>query len=235
MSQHLEIKDALEWRYSEEKHQLFWRDRLIATISDSKADIGFGLEDCYIVNFGNPEINMPLYMSCPLESAKRRTVEFWSEDYEFFQCYLPKKHLDFVIEKATKEDWNWDVVIRRALEFYQLNTLELSDDRPKFADYMKKGNMVQLEHMKNNPAEENTDCHGGTIKRTEGEAVHHPKHYNSGKIEVIDFIDDQKLGFALGNTIKYICRADHKGTKIQDLEKAAWYLNHEIEKLKEKV
>lgn len=57
----------------------------------------------------------------------------------------------------------------------------------------------------------------------------HPSHYNSGKIEVIDFIEDQNLGFNLGNTIKYIARARHKGNYIEDLKKALWYLKREID------
>lgn len=61
--------------------------------------------------------------------------------------------------------------------------------------------------------------------------VDHPPHYNRGKIEVIEFIEDQGLGFSLGNAVKYICRAGHKDpTKhIQDLEKARWYILREIE------
>ncbi len=64
--------------------------------------------------------------------------------------------------------------------------------------------------------------------------VNHPSHYTDGKIEVIDFIEDKKLGFHLGNSIKYIARAGKKdGTKIiQDLQKAAWYLNRHIDNLK---
>jgi hypothetical protein len=62
------------------------------------------------------------------------------------------------------------------------------------------------------------------------EQVNHPNHYNVGKYEVIDVIEDWGLGFALGNTIKYIARADHKGNTIQDLEKALWYLQREIER-----
>lgn len=58
--------------------------------------------------------------------------------------------------------------------------------------------------------------------------VHHPSHYNSGSIEVIDAIEDWKLGFCLGNVVKYVARADHKGNAIEDLKKAAWYLAHEI-------
>lgn len=68
------------------------------------------------------------------------------------------------------------------------------------------------------------------MKMTNDE-VNHPAHYTDGKIEVIDFIEDKGLGFCLGNAVKYISRAGKKDkTKtIQDLQKAAWYLNREIE------
>jgi hypothetical protein len=61
--------------------------------------------------------------------------------------------------------------------------------------------------------------------------VNHPKHYTSGKIEVIDFLEDQTLGFHLANVVKYIARSAHKGTELQDLRKAAWYLNRKISQL----
>lgn len=54
--------------------------------------------------------------------------------------------------------------------------------------------------------------------------INHPAHYNKGSIEVIDFIEDQHLGFHLGNAVKYICRCDLKGTPYSDLDKAIWYL-----------
>ena len=60
------------------------------------------------------------------------------------------------------------------------------------------------------------------------EQINHPQHYNNGKIEAIDVIEDWELNFSLGCVIKYICRANYKGTTIQDLKKAAWYLNREI-------
>ena len=60
--------------------------------------------------------------------------------------------------------------------------------------------------------------------------VNHPSHYNVGKIEVIDAIEDWGLGFHLGNVIKYVARADHKQDAIEDLKKASWYLNREIER-----
>jgi hypothetical protein len=63
--------------------------------------------------------------------------------------------------------------------------------------------------------------------------VNHPPHYADGKIEVIDFIDDKKLSYCLGNAVKYIARAGKKDPEkiCEDLEKAVWYIKHEIERL----
>ena len=60
-------------------------------------------------------------------------------------------------------------------------------------------------------------------------SITHPSHYNRGRIEVIDFINDQQLNFNLGNVIQYVCReADKGGT--EDLKKAVQYLEFEIER-----
>lgn len=58
-----------------------------------------------------------------------------------------------------------------------------------------------------------------------------PKHYAQGKIEPIEVIEDWKLGFNLGNVIKYVARAEHKDGKLKDLRKALYYLNREVENL----
>ena len=63
------------------------------------------------------------------------------------------------------------------------------------------------------------------------DVVNHPKHYTFGTIEVIDVIEDWKLEFHLGNTVKYIARAKHKGNELEDLKKAQWYLNRKIMQL----
>lgn len=60
--------------------------------------------------------------------------------------------------------------------------------------------------------------------------VNHPQHYNQGEIECIDIIEMLGLNFALGSALKYIWRADIKGNPIEDLEKAAWYIQREIER-----
>ena len=67
-----------------------------------------------------------------------------------------------------------------------------------------------------------------------GGAVNHPNHYNVGKIEVIDAIEDWKLGFNPGNAVKYIARHEFKGDPIENLEKAKWYIDREIARLKAK-
>ena len=59
--------------------------------------------------------------------------------------------------------------------------------------------------------------------------VNHPSHYKVGGIETIDFIEAKSLTYNLGNVVKYITRADHKGNKLEDLKKAQWYLNREIQ------
>ena len=64
------------------------------------------------------------------------------------------------------------------------------------------------------------------------DAVNHPAHYKVGGIETIDFIEAKKLGYNIGNVVKYLTRADHKGNKLEDLRKAQWYLTREINSLK---
>ena len=56
-----------------------------------------------------------------------------------------------------------------------------------------------------------------------------PSYYKRGSIQVWDFIRDQGLNFHLGNTIKYICRAGYKDSKVEDLKKAIHYLQNELE------
>ena len=68
------------------------------------------------------------------------------------------------------------------------------------------------------------------------EMVNHPNHYGgrNNPYEAIKVIEAWDLGFNLGNAVKYISRADKKGNKLQDLEKSSWYINREINKLKNK-
>ena len=62
------------------------------------------------------------------------------------------------------------------------------------------------------------------------EMVDHPDHYNQGKIEVIDAIEDWDLNFNEGNVVKYVARRRHKVNPLEDLKKAKWYLDRIINK-----
>ena len=71
--------------------------------------------------------------------------------------------------------------------------------------------------------------------KSDPDPVNHPPHYGGGDdpYEAIKVIHAWNLGFDLGNVLKYIRRADLKGTPIQDLEKAKFYLEDEIKRRKE--
>lgn len=76
--------------------------------------------------------------------------------------------------------------------------------------------------------------HPREFKIRTGDQVNHPAHYTFGKFEVIEVLEDWNLGPHLFNVVKYVARAGKKDPtrEIQDLEKAAWYLNRKIELLK---
>ena len=75
------------------------------------------------------------------------------------------------------------------------------------------------------------DCFKSNEEKADDEIdmVNHPQHYQHG-IEPIDYIESHDLNFNLGNVIKYVSRAPFKGTELQDLKKAKWYLEREIKK-----
>ena len=74
----------------------------------------------------------------------------------------------------------------------------------------------------------------------EYESVNHPSHYSAGGVEAIDVIEAWGLNFNLGSVIKYISRAGKKPSasldknqkQLEDLEKALWYMNREVERFK---
>jgi hypothetical protein len=66
--------------------------------------------------------------------------------------------------------------------------------------------------------------------------VNHPAHYTAGSIECIDAIEaaltpEQFIGYCRGNALKYLWRMGLKGDKVQDGEKARWYVNHLLDSL----
>jgi len=66
------------------------------------------------------------------------------------------------------------------------------------------------------------------MESNKADMVNSPAHYTAGGIETYDFIKAKNLSYELGNVVKYITRADYKGNKLQDLQKARWYLDAAI-------
>lgn len=88
----------------------------------------------------------------------------------------------------------------------------------------------QYEKFKNKPITvEQLKKDGAAI----ADMINHPPHYKVGGIETIEFIEAKGLNYNLGNVVKYITRADHKGHREQDLNKALWYLTREIQSFSE--
>ena len=69
-----------------------------------------------------------------------------------------------------------------------------------------------------------------TRNKSAKDPIHRPAHYTFSDVEPIDAIEAWGLGFHLGNVVGYIARAEHKGTPLQDLKKAQWYLAREIKR-----
>ncbi len=73
-------------------------------------------------------------------------------------------------------------------------------------------------------------CNTCLSTKADNDEINWPKHYNTGKIQPIDAIEDWKLDFRLANAVKYIARHEHKGKSKSDLEKAIWYIQRFIDK-----
>lgn len=66
--------------------------------------------------------------------------------------------------------------------------------------------------------------------------INHPSHYGGDTpYEAIKVIEAWRLGFCLGNALKYIARSAYKGHELEDLLKAKWYIERHIDKLKQEV
>ena len=117
---------------------------------------------------------------------------------------------------------------------YYLNTEKPNLDLSELALKVSRGRQVRMGRP---PMRMQTIAVGisdASVKgrmSTAADNVNHPAHYKTGGIETIDFIEAKQLTYNLGNVVKYITRADHKGNKLEDLKKAQWYLNREIQNL----
>ena len=108
----------------------------------------------------------------------------------------------------------------------------MEDDLTKLTD-------EQLERMAHNLGKSRIRMQGAPLPVTksweeqnaaQADNVNHPAHYKVGGIETIDFIEAKGFGYNLGNAVKYISRAEHKGNFREDLLKARWYIERELRK-----
>lgn len=97
--------------------------------------------------------------------------------------------------------------------------------------YRLTGTQAILAQKMGVPVEDYAKLHGEVVGVAD-DPVNNPPHYKVGGIETIDFIEAKKLNYNIGNVVKYLTRADHKGNKLEDLRKAQWYLTREINSLK---
>ena len=68
---------------------------------------------------------------------------------------------------------------------------------------------------------------------SDSKSIERPAHYTFSAIEPIVVIEAWALGFHLGNVLKYVARAGRKGSKLDDLKKARWYLDREIKRMQD--
>jgi hypothetical protein len=105
----------------------------------------------------------------------------------------------------------------------QIKTIAVGTSDKSFAQHARMSAIV----FKNPPERARLRIAG--MNPWERDNVNHPPHYKVGGIETIDFIEAKSLSYNLGNVVKYITRADHKGNTLEDLKKAQWYLNREVQ------
>jgi len=135
----------------------------------------------------------------PREIAKRLGIDI---GLVYQVRYETKKNSEFVNTVFTKAEKKPSRVIEEVTEMKKvLDELDKIKDRPKYR-----------------------------LASAQTDNVNHPPHYKTGGIETIDFIEAKDLNYRLGNVVKYVSRAGRKNSDpVEDLQKAAWYLQREIE------
>jgi transposase len=147
----------------------------------------------------------------PKEIAKRLGIDI---GLVYQVRYETKKNSQFVNSVFTKAKKEPSRIIEEVTEMKKvLDELDKIKDKPKKV-------FVQPDHLDKAIA----------LIKTQTDNVNHPPHYKTGGIETIDFIEAKDLNYRLGNVIKYVSRAGKKDSDpVQDLQKAAWYLQREID------
>jgi len=153
--------------------------------------------------------------SAIVELVSRKSGLLWSDDVCLQLSYMGWE--SFVVTKAIIK-----LVNQKILTLNEKNRLCFTFPEDNGADVSGLAQIQQI--FPSTPGDSN---------QREHDPVNSPSHYTRGGIEAIDFIEAKGLGFCLGNVVKYVSRAGFKAdAKIQDLEKAQWYLTREINRMK---
>jgi hypothetical protein len=156
---------------------------------------------------------------------------------EYYRIELADKQLVAMIERKVAEDCcekiNTAPSITKRIndKHHILNGLLNSDGSIDGEKLMKKLEESQVQVANGVVMNDRPQRPTESASTPQNDLVNHPSHYTDGKIEVIDFIEDKKLSYHLGNACKYICRCLLKNggrDKIQDLCKAKWYIERQI-------
>lgn len=160
-------------------------------------------------------------------------MSYWKaaqEATENIDTYLHQRILKDLAKRGISEaEWNQSIKndFKRAEYMSKFKGDEEFFNPKEYAKEMKKVHVDE---------EQSSELYEEAMKKREemlGDAVNQPAHYKDGGIETIDFIEAKRLGYNLGNVVKYVSRAGKKDAakELEDLKKAAWYLAREIKNL----
>lgn len=126
--------------------------------------------------------------------------------------------------------YNITYTARKSTSSVPLTTLAFNVSKGKLNNTQTRDKLATLPTVRTHPVTGKLLMQGGAdiVTTHHTDMVNSPPHYKTGGVETIDFIEAKKLDYNLGNVVKYITRADHKGDKHEDLCKARWYLNRAI-------
>lgn len=155
----------------------------------------------------------------PIKSKTRVFTQNGEEEVQRFQ------------KLAERNTYVYTIILDSGNTAYLTNTIVFEFEN-ELLDYEKK---YLIDKSVKTEAAGGKSVESVLEKFIEGKAkdmVNHPAHYGGDNpMEVIKIINHYNLNFELGNVAKYVLRSDKKGNKLEDLKKAAWYLQHEIKKL----
>ena len=130
---------------------------------------------------------------------------------------------DLPVKKKPEEEITVDTVDNK--------TAQVADNLAAESDLVEAVCEIEQQHTEEEPETAETIAEAEAESKDSDDVINSPSHYLAGGIETIDYIEAKGFNYNLGNVCKYISRAGHKGDTIEDLKKAAWYLNREISRL----